>query len=68
MVTEEQLEQLDALNGRGSRVLSIDLDLDPASQVRGAHRIAFEDLVEQARELKARLFSVPAATVSELRT
>lgn len=50
MLTHEQIEQLEAFDGRGAEVLSVYLDLDPADQVRRAYRLAFEDLVKEARE------------------
>src|SRR2546425_7466418 len=50
MLSREQIEQLEAFDGRGARVLSAYLDLDPARQVRRSYRIVFEDLVKEARE------------------
>jgi peptide chain release factor subunit 1 len=50
MITPEQLEQLEAFDGRGAWVLSAYLDLDPARQVRRSYRAAFEDLVKEARD------------------
>ena len=50
MLTQEEIEQLAAFDGQGAWVLSAYLNLDPASQVRRSHRIAFEDLVKEARE------------------
>ena len=49
MLTDEQIEQLVAFDGQGARVLSVYLDLDPATQVRRSYTIAFEDLVKTAR-------------------
>ena len=49
MLSEEQIDQLAAFDGRGARVLSVYLDLDPATQVRRAYKIALEDLVKTAR-------------------
>ena len=50
MVTPEQIEQLEAFDGGGARVLSVYLDLDPARQVRRSYRIVFEDLLKEVRE------------------
>src|SRR5258708_7079748 len=50
MLAEEQIEQLEAFDGRGARVLSVYLNLDPARQIRRAYRIVFEDLVKEAGE------------------
>jgi peptide chain release factor subunit 1 len=50
MLTPEDIEQLEAFDGRGARVLSTYLDLDPERQRRHAYRIAFEDLVKATRE------------------
>jgi peptide chain release factor subunit 1 len=50
MLTPEQIEQLEAFDCGGARVLSAYLDLDPARQVRRAYRTVFEDLVKAARE------------------
>jgi peptide chain release factor subunit 1 len=50
MLTQEHLEALQVFDGRGELVLSAYLDLDPARHVRRSFRIAFEDLVKQARE------------------
>jgi len=49
MVTPEQIDQLEAFDGEGARVLSVYLNLDPARQVRRSYRIVFEDLVKEAR-------------------
>jgi peptide chain release factor subunit 1 len=49
MLTETQIEALQAFDGRGALVLSAYLDLDPARQVRRSYRVVFEDLVKQAR-------------------
>jgi peptide chain release factor subunit 1 len=50
MITPEQIEQLEAFDGRGARILSAYVSLDPARQVRRAYRIVFEDLVREVRE------------------
>jgi len=50
MISREQIEQLGAFDGRGARVLSLYLDLDPRRQVVRSYRIVFEDLVKEARE------------------
>src|SRR4030081_887407 len=49
MLSEEQIDQLAAFDGQGARVLSVYLDLDPATQVRRSYKIALEDLVKTAR-------------------
>src|SRR5438132_13530181 len=49
VLSEEQIDQLAAFDGQGARVLSVYLDLDPATQVRRAYKIALEDLVKTAR-------------------
>lgn len=49
MLTSEQIEQLATFDGQGSPVLSVYLDLDPASRVRQSYRALFEDLVKAAR-------------------
>jgi peptide chain release factor subunit 1 len=50
MVTPEQIEQLEAFDGQGARVLSAYLNLDPGRQVRRSYRIVFEDLVKEVWE------------------
>jgi peptide subunit release factor 1 (eRF1) len=50
MITREQIEQLEAFDAGGARVLSVYLDLDPARQIERTYRIAFKDLVKEARE------------------
>jgi peptide chain release factor subunit 1 len=50
MVTEEQIEELRAFDGRGAPVLSIYLGLDPERRVRRSYRVVLEDLVKQAGE------------------
>ena len=50
MLTREQIEELQAFDGRGARVLSVYLDLSPSSQVRRSYRIVFEDMVKTVRE------------------
>src|SRR5213593_157199 len=61
MLTQEQIEQLEAFDAQGARVLSVYLDLDPASQIRRSYRIAFEDLV---KALRARLEGQEQADLS----
>jgi hypothetical protein len=46
MITQQDLEQLEAFDGRGARILSVYLDLDPDRQVRRSCRVVFEDLVK----------------------
>jgi peptide subunit release factor 1 (eRF1) len=50
MLGREDLERLEALDGRGTHILSVYLDLDPARQLRRTYQIAFEDLVKEVRE------------------
>jgi peptide subunit release factor 1 (eRF1) len=50
MVTLEQIEELEAFDSRGARVLSLYLRIEPASQVRRSYRIDLEDLLREARE------------------
>jgi hypothetical protein len=50
MVTQEQIEELEAFDGGGARVLSVYLDLNPERQVRRSYRIVFEDLLKESRE------------------
>ncbi|HXG04898.1 MAG TPA: Vms1/Ankzf1 family peptidyl-tRNA hydrolase, partial [Candidatus Binatia bacterium] len=50
MLTPEQVEALRAFDPRGSRVLSVYLDLEAVRQGRPAYRVVFEDLVRAARE------------------
>ncbi len=50
MISRERIEQLGAFDGRGAHVLSAYLDLDPARLVGRTYRIAFDDLVKEARE------------------
>ena len=52
MLTPETIERLAEFEGKDSRVLSVYLDLDPSTRVRGTYRIAFEDLVKDARILQ----------------
>jgi peptide chain release factor subunit 1 len=59
MLTQEQIKQLEAFDGQDNHVLSVYLDLDPASWVRRAYLIAFEDLAKAAR---ARVLGEPAET------
>src|SRR2546428_6665199 len=61
MLTQEQIEQLEAFDAQGARVLSVYLDLDPASQIRRSYRIACEDLV---KALRARLEGQEQADLS----
>ena len=51
MLTYEEIERLVEFDAQTSQVLSVYLDLDPSAQVRRAYRIAFEDLVKDARIL-----------------
>jgi hypothetical protein len=50
MITPWAIEQLEAFDSQGAPVLSVYLDLDPGRQVMRSYRIAFEDLVKEARE------------------
>ena len=50
MLSLEQIEQLAAFDGRGARVLSVYLDLDPGRHLRQAYRIVFKDLVKEVHE------------------
>jgi hypothetical protein len=50
MLTPEQIEQLEAFDAHGARVLSVYLDLDPARQVERSYRVAFENLVKEAHD------------------
>jgi hypothetical protein len=50
MLTPAELERLESFDGGPSPALTVYLDLDPARQVRHSYRIAFEDLVKEARE------------------
>jgi len=50
MITPERIETLAKFDGGGARVLSLCLDLDSARQVRRSYRVAFDDLVKEARE------------------
>src|ERR1700730_7312194 len=50
MVTPEQIDQLEAFDGDGARVLSVYLNIDPSRQASRSYRIVFEDLVKEARE------------------
>lgn len=50
MVTPEEIEQLEAFDAQGAQVLSLYLEIDPASQVRRAYRRDFDNLVKEARE------------------
>ena len=50
MLTKEQIERIEAFDGKGERVLSVYLDADPDSQVRRSYRIVFKDMVKEARE------------------
>jgi peptide chain release factor subunit 1 len=52
MLTPETIERLAEFDGKDSRVLSVYLDLDPSTRVRRTYRIAFEDLVKDARILQ----------------
>lgn len=48
-ISTQQLQQLAAFDGRGARVLSLYLDLDPRSGARRGYRIVLEDLAKVAR-------------------
>lgn len=50
MLDTQQIEELEAFDGGEAHVLSVYLDLDPARQVRRSYRMAFEDLLKEARE------------------
>jgi peptide chain release factor subunit 1 len=50
MITREAIEQLTHFDGGGARVLSAYLDLKPERQLRRAYKVAFKDLVKEARE------------------
>jgi hypothetical protein len=39
MLSEQQIDELQAFDGQGALVLSVCLDLDPAQHVRGAYKI-----------------------------
>jgi peptide chain release factor subunit 1 len=50
VVTRADVERLIRFDGRGARILSAYLDLDPERQVTRSYRIVLEDLVKAARE------------------
>ena len=50
VVTRADVERLVRFDGRGARILSVYLDLDPERQVTQAYRIVVKDLVKAARE------------------
>jgi len=50
MLSWEQIQQLEAFDGQGARVLSVYLDLEPKRQLRRAYQIMFEDLVKETRD------------------
>ncbi|HYE90732.1 MAG TPA: Vms1/Ankzf1 family peptidyl-tRNA hydrolase [Terriglobales bacterium] len=50
MFSQDQIAQLEGFDARDARVLSVYLDLDPASQVRRSYRVAFDAMVKAARE------------------
>ena len=50
MLDAAAIDELASFDGGGAPVLSVYLSLDPARQVRRSYRIAFEDLVRDARE------------------
>ena len=50
MLSAQEIEQLEAFDAQGARVLSVYLRLDPAQQVRRAYMIALEDMVKEARD------------------
>jgi peptide chain release factor subunit 1 len=49
-VSRADVERLVRFDGRGARVLSVYLDVDPERQVTRSYRIVLEDLVKAARE------------------
>jgi hypothetical protein len=49
MLQYEEIERLAEFDAKTSRVLSVYLDLDLSSRVRHAYRVAFEDMVKDAR-------------------
>jgi peptide chain release factor subunit 1 len=50
VVTRADVERLVRFDGRGARILSVYLDLDPERQVTRSYRIVLEDLVKAVRE------------------
>jgi peptide chain release factor subunit 1 len=50
VVTRADVERLVRFEGRGARILSVYLDLEPERQVTRSYRIVLEDLVKAARE------------------
>jgi peptide chain release factor subunit 1 len=50
VVTRADVERLVRFDGRGARILSIYLDLEPERQVTRSYRIVLEDLVKAVRE------------------
>jgi peptide chain release factor subunit 1 len=50
MLTAEQIEQLETFDGRGARILSVYLDLQPVRRIERSYRIVFENLLKDARE------------------
>ena len=50
MLAPQRIVQLEMFDGRGAAVLSVYLDLDPATHVRRSYRVALEDLVKEAAE------------------
>ena len=70
VVTRADVERLVRFDGRGARILSIYLDLEPERQVTRSYRIVLEDLVKAVREPldkdARRDLEVEAAKVQEL--
>jgi hypothetical protein len=59
MLDAAAIDELASFDGGRAPVLSVYLGLDPARQVRRSYRIAFEDLVRDARErLEGRVHEV----------
>lgn len=50
MLTRSSVERLEAFDAGDARVLSVYLDVEPVRAARRSYRIAFEDLVKDARE------------------
>jgi hypothetical protein len=48
MLSWEQIDQLERFDGGGAPVLSVYLDLEPASQVKRSYRVELKDLVKEA--------------------
>ena len=50
MLTSEDIDRLQSLDGEGAMVLSVYLDLDAARRVNRSYATALENLVEALRE------------------